>query len=301
MLDRGVRRQIHRLGINSLFTAITPILSRADFAVANLECPVTEHVDPRDQRYVFRADPEWLPALRRAGLSHLVLANNHALDQGRAGLAQTILNLAQNGMVSVGVALEPMDPCAPALVGRGNSVWALFAAVQVGGEEPHGARGQAAICRATAAELAGLIRAHRKRYPVGPVIVSLHWGVEYSDVPSLSQEADARALIDAGADAVIGHHPHVLQPIEVYQNRPIFYSLGNLVFDQHQPPTRASMIVRLNSAGAGIDSVDIYPLVLENSVPRWVGRGREDGSRIQVPDSGAVPFRVRYSGTGRPE
>ena len=298
MLDRGVRRQIHRLGVDSLFSDITPILSSADFAVANLECPVTEPVHPRDKRYVFRADPEWLPAVRRAGLSHLVLANNHAIDHGLEGLARTIDTLSDSHIRPVGAALEPVDPCGPVLVPRGECVWALFAAVHVGREEPRRASRPAATCRADPTELVGLIRAHRQRHPAGPVIVLLHWGVEYSDVPSLSQEADARALVDAGADAVIGHHPHVLQPIEVYQDRPIFYSLGNLVFDQHQAAARASMIVRLTSSGRGIDSVEIYPLALEDCIPRWVGRGREEGLRIQVPDSGAVRFNVRYRGMG---
>ncbi|MDR0815312.1 MAG: CapA family protein, partial [Bacteroidales bacterium] len=93
LLDRGVREQIDRRGIDALFADVAPLWANYDAVVVNLECPVTTRQAPVNKQYIFRGEPEWLPALRKAGITHAVLANNHTYDQGRGGLEDTYHNL----------------------------------------------------------------------------------------------------------------------------------------------------------------------------------------------------------------
>jgi poly-gamma-glutamate synthesis protein (capsule biosynthesis protein) len=99
------------------------------------------------------------------------------------------------------------------------------------------------------------------------VIVTVHWGAEYRTVPTPTQERLGRALVDAGASLVLGHHPHVLQPLERYRDGVIAYSLGNLVFDQHQPERRLSAILRCE-LGRGAPACTAIPLVIDGCAPR---------------------------------
>ena len=103
LLDRGVRNIIRHYGTESLFTASTDsVLLSSDIVVGNLECPATTVRQPMFKRFVFRGEPEWLDVLRRHGFTHLNLANNHSIDQGRAGLTDTKANIERSGMTPIG-------------------------------------------------------------------------------------------------------------------------------------------------------------------------------------------------------
>ena len=112
LLDRGVREFIGHKGVDALFSpSVDSLFHASDIVVANLECPVTKIKAPVQKIYIFRGEPEWLPALRRHGITHLNLANNHSIDQGREGLADTWQQVRQAGMVPVGAA-PTMDQAA---------------------------------------------------------------------------------------------------------------------------------------------------------------------------------------------
>ena len=117
LLDRGVRQQITMHGIDALFDAgIDSLFREADAVVGNLECPATTRRTPAQKLYIFRAEPEWLADLRRHGFTHLNMANNHTVDQGRGGLADTRRNVAQAGMVAVGAGADMAQAASPVLL-----------------------------------------------------------------------------------------------------------------------------------------------------------------------------------------
>ena len=125
MLDRGVRRVIERYGADHLFTAgVDSIFREAQVVVGNLECPATRIQAPVFKQFIFRAEPEWLEVLRRHGITHLNLANNHAIDQGREGLMDTRRNIIEAGMVPIGAGANMKEASQPVLLAfEPRKVW----------------------------------------------------------------------------------------------------------------------------------------------------------------------------------
>ncbi|OUN00332.1 MAG: hypothetical protein BAA02_04375 [Paenibacillaceae bacterium ZCTH02-B3] len=226
-----VAEAMRREGADYPFRKAKPYLEAADLAVGNLETPFTSRgVPAENKQYVFKAPPEYAPALREAGFDALSLANNHILDQGPEGLEDTIAHLKEAGLAFMGAGQNEEEAYAPAMLERNGITVALIGLSRVvpevswkAGPNSPGVAEAYDTTRAVAA-----IREADEKADV--VIVYMHWGVERNDVPEPYQREMGRAFIDAGADLVVGCHPHVLQGFEPYKGRWIAYSLGNFVF-----------------------------------------------------------------------
>lgn len=219
MLDRLVRRQMHDFGERYPFLKVQDFLqgSNADMVVGNLEGPITgfasKTVDLKNKVLQFTFATSTAPLLQSVGFTHLGLANNHTMNFGKNGLEQTHAYLSGAGVVSFGDPKNEME---------------ISKVVEVNGLT------------------VGLVGYHAFEYGVENVLAEIetlrpqvdllfvfpHWGNEYELVASENQTYLAHNMIDLGADVVFGAHPHVVQNIEVYNGKIIFYSLGNFVFDQ---------------------------------------------------------------------
>ena len=255
MLDRGVRKIIERVGIDSVFSGVKPLFQSCDAVVINLENPVTKRVSPLNKKYVFRAEPEWLPALRKHGITHAAMANNHTIDQGREGIADTYRNLRKSNIIPIGYGNNQQEACKPSLVEKNGVKVALFNSFLLRVEGWEFLENEKGICQASAEQLSNSIKTFKKTNPNYWVVAILHWGEEYQKEPSKRQRKEAYLLVDSGADAIIGHHPHVIQDKEIYKGKPIFYSLGNFVFDQKESDRSSGLVVSL--------SFSILPMCLE--------------------------------------
>ncbi len=246
LLDRGVRRQIENHGIESIFDERADSVFRSsDIVVGNLECPATTLHTPMMKRFVFRAEPEWLEALRSHGFTHLNLANNHSVDQGRRGLVDTWHNVEQYGMVPVGVSNTMAEAAQPVLLAEyPRKVW-LIASLQMPLEHFPYLPEAPSVNQESIDSMLVRLRALRKKDSTAVIIVSLHWGEEHTLEPTPMQRNIARRLIDAGADALICHHTHTLQNIEQYNGKYIYYSLGNFIFDQDRDINRRTCVPQL--------------------------------------------------------
>lgn len=225
MLGRGVTPRLRSASTN--LTLWHREISTADMAFCNLECALSPKKPARNTQLL--ASPQTIRYLHNAGFDAVSVANNHALDAGEAGvrLAQSALRGAK--IIPLGTRIGGGAWHGWRTTVRGRSV-ALLAASAWGPFRS----GRAAVRPLAGSGLLPEVRALAADGVI--VLVSLHWGQEYAPTPSPGQRAAARALIDAGATAVIGHHPHVAQPVETYRGRPIFYSLGNFVFDRTPRP-----------------------------------------------------------------
>jgi poly-gamma-glutamate synthesis protein (capsule biosynthesis protein) len=172
-----------------------------------------------------------LPALKSVGITHAALANNHTCDQGREGIESTFINLTANGIIPLGAGCNETKACDPIFVNKGKIKVALFNSVLVPLENWMYLSDSYGICQSSVDELCGKIQNTKMVEKKCHVVIILHWGAEYATDPMPEQRYYARKLIDAGADVIIGHHPHVIQPTEIYKDKHIFYSLGNFVFD----------------------------------------------------------------------
>ncbi len=242
------------------FAALKGALGDADVSFANLEtvlsqAPAPKGVVERPGVPLIRGAARAAELAAKAGIDVVSVANNHAFDFGAAGLKDTLTETARVGLVAIGAGVTADDAARPhIIVVRGLRIGMLALAEK----SNHPANGKAALHKLTSAEAA--IRALRPQVDV--VVVSVHWGVQYQLRPTKKQVALAHAMIDAGADAIIGHHPHVLQTIEAYQGKPIFYSLGNFVFGTQPMPRRLSAIVELELGPRHVARATVLPVVL---------------------------------------
>ena len=133
----------------------------------------------------------------------------------------------------------------PVTIRKGKLEVALFNTIPLPIENWPRAEGKPDICRASVKRLAAAIRKYKASHPSARIVAVLHWGTEFQPISDMQQRYDAHLLVQAGADAIIGHHPHVVQPLEYIDSRPVFYSLGNFVFDQSHPDCRKASMALL--------------------------------------------------------
>ena len=270
LLDRGVRKVIDLRGGDHLFTPEVDSLFRtSDVVVANLECPATEIRSPLMKRFNFRAEPQWLPALRRHGITHLNLANNHSTDQGRKGLSSTIGHIRRAGMVPVGAGPTMADATKPVLLTASPRKVFLLASVQMALENYPYLPDRPSVSQLTIDSLCFAIQRLKRQHPGCAVVVSLHWGAEHKTEPIPAQRVQAHRLVDAGADALVCHHTHTLQTFETYRGRPIYYSIGNFIFDQPKPINSRAAIVQLRVTKTAVTATAL-PIEIRHCVPRLV-------------------------------
>jgi poly-gamma-glutamate synthesis protein (capsule biosynthesis protein) len=243
-LGRGVAAGLAMPGHPDPFAAIRQELDGADLAVANLEGPLTT-VPRVGAGHDLTGDPGRVALLAQAGFDLLSLANNHATDNGRAGLAETIGHLRAAGIAVVGAGADRDQAAAPVRLRRRELRLAFFAFNLT--PPSLTATDRAAGVAAFEPDLAvPAIRAARRESDL--VLVQLHWGTEYAAAPDEPQRLIAHELVAAGADAVVGHHAHVVQPIEWVERagrRPalVAYSLGNLLFDSDVAEARRGLLL----------------------------------------------------------
>lgn len=245
LLDRGVRQQIEAHGTESLFTAgVDSVLRASTLVVGNLECPATTIKAPTYKRFIFRAEPHWLDALREHGFTHLNLANNHSVDQGRRGLEDTYRQVVAHGMIPVGADSTQAAAAQPVLlIDSPRKVW-LVPTLRMPLENYAWLPDRWSVSQDDDDDLVQRVADLRRADSTAVIIVSPHWGWEHHTEPVGQQRVLAHRLIDAGADLIIGHHTHTLQTIERYRGRSIYYSLGNFIFDQVKPiNSRAAIVV----------------------------------------------------------
>jgi poly-gamma-glutamate synthesis protein (capsule biosynthesis protein) len=260
MLDRGVRRVIERYGADHLFTAgVDSIFREAQVVVGNLECPATRIQAPVFKQFIFRAEPEWLEVLRRHGITHLNLANNHAIDQGREGLMDTRRNIIEAGMVPVGAGANMKEASQPVLLAsEPRKVW-LVPSLRLALENYAYLPDKPCVSQEPMDSLLECVHRLKQEDSTAVVIVSLHWGAEHTLQPVPRQRMEAHQLIMAGADVLVCHHTHTLQTIEDFRGHKIYYSIGYFIFDQPKPINSRACLVRLKISKDGF-TVETIPI-----------------------------------------
>lgn len=243
------------------FRRIHETLLEADIAFVNLESPFSGTGPYEQPGMVFRARPEMIEGLTLAGIDVVSLANNHVRDAGAAGLDYTLKRLEEHGISATG--LED-----GALVGRAGTAL-RFLGYTYDQRNGNWTGDDARILGLDVKRLQADVEAALARGET--VLVSMHAGAEYAAKPHPAQIAFARAAVEAGAAAVIGHHPHVVQPVEEYRGGVIFYSLGNLVFDQfHRKDTQKGALAELDFEHGKLTGWRLREVSLAGGQPRLV-------------------------------
>ena len=250
--------------------AFRELIKGADIAIANFENPAPDNPRWHTKGTVFSADPTLMDGLANAGIDYVSLANNHIRDAGGQGLLQTIENIEQRGIKVSGAGKDLAAARRPAIMEAGGVKVAILAYDAIAGKY------HATATRIGSAPLqARLVKADvaaARKAGADIVIVFPHWGTEYDPTPFASQQKLARMIIDAGADMVIGNHAHWAAAMEVYQGKPIWYALGNFVFDQTwSEPTMEGITLELTFRGKELAQVRIRPhIILDKAQPNFL-------------------------------
>ncbi len=265
MLARSVQKQIEA-NQDPLypFLRIADTLRSADLTFANLEGPISARGKNQGSIYSFRFEPVGTKsALQFAGFDVVSIANNHIWDWGSEALSDTITHLNEAGIGHAGAGSNYEEANRPFIATVDGTKLALLAYTNLYPRSLEATSSSMGISSYRLASTSEQIKILKESGQADLVIVSFHWGVEYESFSTSSQQAIARGLIDSGADLIIGHHPHVVQEIEVYQGKFIVYSLGNFVFDQNLSRiTMKGLMVRVTVSDKKIESLEEIPVQL---------------------------------------
>ena len=264
MIDRHVGEQLAGKPLSLLFSNFGDdyFWQTGDIVGVNLEGAVTDegkHLPPQNA-YDFAFAPERIAELKSYGFNYFNSANNHFTDQGLQGVEETRNNLDKLGVYHGGAADAIIDDNSLTEVNVNGQKVALigFSMVYKNFDLTK------AKSLVTEAQLNSEL-----------VIINIHWGTEYEHQFSKHQQTIAHHLIDAGADVIIGHHPHVVQGMEIYQSKPIFYSLGNFIFDQYfSEDTQEGLSVGLSFGQT--TTIFLYPLKSEKAYPRLMTKDEQN-------------------------
>lgn len=276
-----------------LWKKITPLLEKADFSQVNLEGPValginSQRKDKGDIGFVYDGDvysgtnflfnyhPQIIEAIKNTGFDFVTLANNHTYDRGTIGIEKTIEAFNSKSFPFVGLrkkdSTEPLYKITP--IKDFTVAWIACTEMLNGFSNK---TSQTLLCYDQAQEIVSMIKKIKNEALADLVIVIPHWGVEYNHTPTTDQKKYAKLFAEVGADAIIGSHPHVLQPVEkiiTSDQREVFvaYSLGNFVAYQRDIDRKASAIVYLEFSKSKESSSAPNPLSSKVSSKTWISK-----------------------------
>jgi hypothetical protein len=273
--------------------AVRDVIKGADLAMANFENPAPNRFSWHRTKTVFTADPDLIGGLADAGIDYVGLANNHIGDAGDNGILQTIANVKKHGLKSSGAGKDLTAARKPAIFDVNGTRVAILAydAIAPG---YHAATGEPGSSKLTIKAVQAGVKAARKS-GAEVVIVFPHWGTEYRYSPFQNQQKLARQIIDAGADMIIGNHAHYAAAVEVYKGKPIWYALGNFVFDQTwSEPTMEGISLELTFQGADLRQIRMRPhIILDKAQPNFLDPAK-DGRFVLGPiydaSKGLLPY-----------
>ncbi len=262
MLGGRAKKAVAEFGPDYPFDGVLPLLRRAPIVLGNLEGPLAEKARKQQRNFSYRVDVSLASSLSRAGINVVTLANNHLMDCGRSGVLETLDALSSANVFALGAGTNERAAHAPVIrqaggirIGLLGYYWNRRTAATV--DKPGSAMDPPEALEAD-------IRALREH--VDRIVVTFHWGVPYEREPSSDDRAKAHSAVDCGADAVVGHHPHIVQPFEIYRGCPIFYSVGNFAFGSGNSRAEGLLVgLRFEDYST---VVNVYPLYVKNRDPR---------------------------------
>lgn len=255
-----------------LLGAITPLLSSADVTVINLEAALGMAGTAQDKAFAFRTPAETVVALRSAGVDAVSMANNHGMDFGEAGFAESLRIKSESGFPIIGMGNDEAEAYAPFLTEVKGQRIGVIAATDVLNDHLMATwtagPGKPGLASAKGDRLQRLVQEiDATRDKVDTLAVYLHWGIEKQTCPSDRQRELATTLTAAGADIVVGAHPHRLQGMGFLGDKFVAYSLSNFIFQAPSADGRRTGVAVVTATGRHIDGYQWHPATITNRVP----------------------------------
>lgn len=273
MMGRRIASNVEKLGGDFIpvLQDVAPVLSKADIVFGNVEAPFTDRTKglagiKEGGKYVLKNPVKSFDAFKMCGFNLVSLANNHILDYYKEGVLDTYRLFEENGIAHSGTGENLEKAREPAIIEKNGVKVGLLSYTDMA-EIVY--KGNPPISFIAGKDKFGvapkkrdyIIEDIKKTKPsVDLLIISLHWGIEESFDIADYQIKMAHEFIDSGADIILGHHPHQFQGIELYKGKPIFYSLGNFVFDQNDPENQEGFIASLEYEENELKDLKLLPI-----------------------------------------
>jgi poly-gamma-glutamate capsule biosynthesis protein CapA/YwtB (metallophosphatase superfamily) len=282
----GKRLSQHAEGYSYAFSRVADLLNEGDIVFGNLEAPLTDSTKSlsREKKIILKAAPEAITGIKTGGFNILSLANNHMMDYYAEGLEDTINILNEHDILFSGGGKNLEEARKPAIITKKGVSLALLSYSDM---VTYTYAGNPNISYNAGEDKPGLVPRDYKlikddidsiKGKADLIAISLHWGIEESFKISDDQIEFARQLLDDGADMILGHHPHQFQGIEIYKGKPIFYSMGNFLFDQNDPENMESFIIKMEYEDLKLKSLSAIPVRIKEKsyVERQVGEAAKN-------------------------
>ncbi len=299
LLGSWIGKHMETHGVDYPWESVSKVFLASDLSLVNLECSVGTVGEAQEKEFTYRANPETLQGLVNAGVKGVNIGNNHTLDFGRECFVQTLDNLERHNIKYTGggrdinVAYEP-------------AIWEING-IKIGfigfsRVTPHvdwyATEKRTGTVNGYDGNAKNMIKAvQQAKKKVDFLIVSFHWGIQLADYPRDNDVAIAKELIDSGADCIMGHHPHVLQGIEFYKDRPIVYSLGNFIFGSKNERTSQTMIFKMEINKDGIINTNIIPGMIKSGKP-VISEGEDKEKIINLINELSADWGTKVSNNG---
>jgi gamma-polyglutamate biosynthesis protein CapA len=271
MFGRHIERVVERRGHDALLEHVAPWLE-GDYVSANLEQVISpqdqDELPEADKLIHLASDTQTVDALVNAGFTTLSLANNHAMDHGIPGIRDTIDALDAAGIAHAGAGVDLESAVEIDYQEHGDLTVATLSFTDVFVEGFIARAFQGGVLQAEVDTFGPLLQ--RARQEADLVIAHVHWGEEYDLRVRAEQREMAEDMAAAGADIIVGTHPHVLLPVEMIGNTLVLHSLGNFVFDQGWSRTRETAIARYELGPDGMARVELVPAYIREGTPKVV-------------------------------
>ncbi|MFN4216474.1 MAG: CapA family protein [Brevinematales bacterium] len=271
------------------FFFVRGVMAQSDITVINLETTIATNGTPQIKTHTFRSPPSVLHWITNAGIDVVSLANNHAMDYGAEAMLEMKEHLKAHGILFAGAGRNWEEAIQPVIITQKGITLGILCA---GFQKPENLI--ATLDRPGTAGLRWkkiLSMVRRLRQEVDYLVFFVHWGWEYAVSPLDSEQvSNAYAIIDAGADVIVGHHPHIIQAFEIYKGKPIFYSLGNFLFPQwgiKEARPAIAVVLDITKGEKKIETIPyIIPLYrLSNTLQPVIASGKESEEVWEIVNS----------------
>lgn len=269
MMDRGLKRKAQVKGYDSLFDKSKELWRDSDIVAGNLESVIlrdqNKYQENKTKDIHLNMHPDGVQTMKNAGFTTLSTANNHISDYGRKGIRNTFKVLQDKNVDFVGIGMDSADSLNYTTYDINGVIVSFLSVTDIIPEHTSATTDKPGALTTQNDNYLSLISeaAAQSDYTV----VYSHWGEEISETISERQEELGRDMVDAGADLIVGMHPHVVQPIEKYKNGLIMYSLGNFVFEQEETRTKDSVVVNYRIDSQGQMQLELVPMRIKDGVP----------------------------------
>ena len=277
----NLERLTRQKGVDYPYKKIKPLIDNYSIAFANMESAVSDRGTPvKNKTWVFKTSTYCAGYFPYSGIDVVSLANNHILDYGKDALSNTIKFMKTSGIAYCGAGMNEFEARKPAIL-KYEGIDILFLAYNE--LPPADYFAKSSKCGSAKIDDDKIISdiTNYKRSD-NFLFVSLHWGTEHSYKIEAKQIERAHKYIDAGADGIIGHHPHVPQGVEIYKGKPIFYSLGNALNGFYNEKYKANIFGAVNIYGGRIVSIGVIPVEGDNYIMEFQPYQLKGDSAVRV-------------------